>query len=107
MPQPVDLQTEIGRVTTAERIQEIAGRASLAALQRQTGDLEESRVQLETQVQQTEQSRNERIDAEGRRKNPFVGRKRTRKKDSSKTQSDTATRMVPSDGQDHHLDVTI
>ena len=78
MPQPIDPHTEIGRATAAERIQQIADRASLAAQARVAADAAESRVAAESQVRQAMQ-KNEQVDSELRRRTPFVGRRKKRK----------------------------
>ena len=66
MPQPIDFSTESGRVTAAERIQQIADRASLAS-QHNTRTAEElKRLQQETQVQKTHPGEQEALDADGK-----------------------------------------
>lgn len=112
MPQPVDLQTEIARVTAAERIQQAADRASLAAQQRVTTAAEESRVAVETQVQETDETANEQLDENGRRKNPFVGTRRKKGKpddDRSLHAKPSAgdLRVIPEGTEEHKLDITI
>lgn len=112
MPQPVDLQTEIARVTAAERIQQSADRASLAAQQRGTAEIEETRVAAETQVQETDETVNERIDENGRRRNPFARRRRKKEKDESGAASLSKAkagdlRVIPEGTDEHTLDVTI
>jgi len=76
VPQPIDLQTELGRVTQVERVQQVLDRASLAAQQRLAASAQESRLQVETQVQQT-QTTSEQVEKEARRRNPYVRRKRS------------------------------
>ncbi len=76
MPQPVDLQTELGRVSAAERIQQIADRASLATLQRAAEEVAQNRVSQESQVQQATQSESEQVEGEAKRRNPFIHRRR-------------------------------
>jgi hypothetical protein len=111
MPQPVDLQTEIARITATERIQQVADRASLAAQQRAAIAMEETRVSVETQVQQTDETENEEVDENGRRKNPFMGRRRKRAKgEGAVPQSKTKAgelRVIPEGTDEHRLDVTI
>ena len=104
MPQPVDLQTEVGRVTAAERIQAIADRASLAGQQRQITEVEEERVQAETQVQDTAETENRGVDAEGHRKNPFAGRRRRR--DAAEKQGGDKE-LVEDAEEGHQIDITI
>ena len=74
MPQPIDMQTELARMTAAQRIQEIADRASLVAQQRVTMDEQAQRVEAETQVQQTH-PKGQEVDEETRRRNPYRGRR--------------------------------
>ncbi len=111
MPQPVDLQTELARVTAAERIQQTADRASLAAQQRVANDMEESRVSVETQVQQTDETENEQVDANGRRRNPYVGRRKKGKKgDGAEHETKPKAgdlRVIAEGTEEHKLDVTI
>lgn len=113
MPQPVDFQTEMGRLSAAERIQQIADRASLAAQARTTEDMEVDRVAAEQQVQETLESESEqsqRVDAESRRKNPFLGRRKKRgkrTKDSAHVfySADEKERVVDEEGQDFDISV--
>ena len=80
MPQPVDLPTEVARVAATERIQAIADRASLAGQQRQVTEADEQRIQSETQIHETTHTQSDGVDADGHRRNPFVGRRRHRKR---------------------------
>ena len=112
MPQPVDLQTEIARVTAAERIQQAADRASLAAQQRAATEIEETRVAVETQVQETDETANERIDENGRRRNPSSGKRRDKGKDGGNTTLGPKAkagdlRVIPEGTEEHKLDITI
>ena len=105
MPQPVDLQSEAGRLATVERVQQIADRTSLAAQQRAVHDADRQRVASETQVQQTPHAQSEQIDAEARRRNPFVGRRRRRR--MAEAEPHSADVSPASDGQAHQLDVKV
>jgi hypothetical protein len=110
MPQPVDLNTELGRINTAERLQQLTDRASLAALQRAAAHAVENQVDLETQVQETSQSESEQVDAEARRRNPFVRRRRRKdgqESDQPEPPSPEAARVDPDSGEGHRLDVTV
>lgn len=78
MPQPIDPHTEIGRSMAAERIQQIADRASLAAQSRLAAEVSQDRLQAESQVRQAMQ-KNEEVDRELKRRAPFVGRRAKRK----------------------------
>jgi hypothetical protein len=82
MPQPIDFNTEGLRQHAADRIQEIAARQSLAAQQRLAIQDQEERVEHETQVQDTQESQEQAVDEEGRRKNPFIGRRKRKKRDT-------------------------
>lgn len=105
MPQPVDMQTELARVSATERIQQIADRASLAAQQRQAIQSEEEREVVETQVQDTQDTHDTEVQADGRRRNPFVGRRKKKKDGEAPHQ----TYKNPPAGEDEgqRLDVTI
>ena len=114
MPQPIDPHTELARLTTAERIQQIADRSSLAAQARNSEEAEKARTNAETNVQQTDQ-KSEEVDQELRRKNAFIGRRRKKKnKDAQQDETtehtfynaDERQEIVP-DPDDHNLDVTI
>jgi len=112
MPQPVDLQTELARVTAAERIQQSVDRTSLAAQQRGSAEIDESRVAVETQVQQADETANERIDENGRRRNPFAERRRKKEKGEGKAAPRAKAKagdlhVIPEGTEEHKLDVTI
>jgi hypothetical protein len=111
MPQPVDLQTELARVSAAGRIQQAADRASLAAQQRASTVVEETRVNAETQVQQTVEAESEQVDQNGRRKNPFVGRRRRRAKEDIAEPAPPANagdlKVISEGTENHKLDITI
>jgi hypothetical protein len=114
MPQPIDPQTEIGRATAAERIQQIADRVSLAAQARASADIANARVSAETQVHQTMQKNNE-VERDLRRRTPFVARRKKRD-GSSDEPEDSRTRqfynaaekeVVADDLDAHRLDIEI
>lgn len=50
MPQPIDLQSELSRVTAAERVQQVSERASQQAQQRATVQQQQQLAQAESQV---------------------------------------------------------
>jgi hypothetical protein len=56
VPQPIDINSELGRTTVAQRVQEIADRASLAAQQRQAQQVQQEQVNAETVVQHPAES---------------------------------------------------
>ncbi len=56
MPQPIDLQSELSRVTAAERVQQVTERASQLAQQRATVQQQQQLAQAETQVNEAKHS---------------------------------------------------
>lgn len=114
MPQPVDMQSELARTTMVERMQDLAGRLSLAAQQRTQDDVDAARVSAETQTRETHEAQNEHVDEDGRRKNPFVARRKKRRKGESDesassrilyTSKEETTTVT--DPEDHEFDVSI
>lgn len=114
MPQPIDMQTEIARVTMADRIQDATSRAALAAQQRAVTEEEGLQLRAETSVEETPETQSEHVDEDGRRKAPFV-RKRSKGKKKGKGGSAEAAsatytashqKEIP-ESDDHDLDVTI
>jgi hypothetical protein len=111
MPQPIDPNSELGRLTAVERIQQIADRASLTAQHRTALEAQAQLLNQETQVLQTDQ-KNEEIDAELRRRTPFGGRrKRGEPEDEadpeSAAQQAAEREIIADDTQATHLDVSI
>ena len=111
MPQPVDLQTEMGRVAAAERIQQIADRLSLAAQQRTAESIDEERLREETQVQQSHESEQREIERDGRRRNPYAGRRR-RRSNRQEIEGEGTTYTAPeereaADEGGQHFDVSV
>ncbi len=106
MPQPVDFQTEVAKTTAAQRVQEITERASLASQLRGAAEAKENRASIETQVQQTAESGHAGVDADGRRKNPFVGRRAAKRLPDGEPEQDTKKRQTV-DGEGTVLDVSI
>ncbi len=109
MPQPIDMQTELGRSMMAERIQDAATRGALAAHQRDQLKEKQDQALRETQVSETPETQSEHVDQDGRRKNPFVKRRSRRKdrKGSSGQSGKSASNPRAADADDHQLDVTI
>jgi ABC-type Zn2+ transport system substrate-binding protein/surface adhesin len=114
MPQPVDLQTEMGRLTAADRIQQIADRVSLAAQQRTAQVLEKERLSEETQVQQTREAESEEVDAEGQGRNPAAGRRHHRHPEQNEGDEEAHVFYNAEENQEiaeqpegHNFDVTI
>jgi hypothetical protein len=102
MPQPIDFHTEVAKTTAAQRIQEVADRAAMAAQQRLASEQDESRLRAETQVQQSADAKNPDVDGDGRRKNPFAKRKRAGQEEQNDEQAHRAN-----DGEAHSFDVTV
>lgn len=108
MPQPIDFQTELGRTSAVERVQQAAERFALAGQQRATEELEAERNAAESQVQEMH-NKSEHVEPEKRRRNPFAGRRRQRAKDGGQDgQEDAPTAKNPlPDGMRHNLDISI
>ena len=104
MPQPIDLQTQLGQLTTAERVQQIADRLSLAAQQRTLIETQEQRLEVETQVQQTHAKTDELGEEELRRRTPYRGR---RPKHDGEPEESEPTPPAPLDVDEHHIDIQI
>ena len=112
MPQPIDPNTEIMRIAAAERIQQIADRASLAAQTRDTAAADEHRIDAESQVQRADQ-KSEQVESELRRRNPYLGRRKRKKK--GRGQADNAhtfydadeNAQIAEDPEEHNLDISI
>ena len=110
MPQPIDMQSELGRTTMAERIQEVAGRASLAAHARATSEADDDRQSAETQVAETRETESETVRGDGKRKNPFAGRRKKRNAEqdlASETYGPGESKKVADDSDGQNLDVTV
>lgn len=114
MPQPIDPHTEVGRATAAERIQQIADRASLAAQARVASESASGQRAAETQVQHTAPKSDE-VDRDLRRRNPFVGKRRKREQDSEQGKNRRSMQfynasekeVLADDPQAHDFDVEI
>ncbi len=110
MPTPIDPNTEVLRVNLAERIQQIADRASLLGQVRQSINEEEKRVFEETQVKQAEQ-KSEQVDTELKRRQPFMGRRRKRAESEGTVQQGEEFIEVENEDQQSdgkgHLDIKI
>lgn len=114
MPQPIDPQTEIGRATAAERIQQIADRVNLAAQARASAEIANARNNAETQVHQAMQ-KNAEVDRELQRRAPYIGRRKKRdgaqgEPEDSRTRHfyNAAEKEVVADDLDaHRLDIEI
>lgn len=114
MPQPIDMQSEITRISMAERMQDAATRSSLAALQRAQLEAEKDERLKTTLVNQSDEVENPHIRPE--EKSEKNAKKRPKKKKKPKTESDIAAHVmytsheekeVVADPDDHNLDLTI
>ncbi len=108
MPLPIDPNTEIMRVTLAERIQQISDRLSLLGQARQSLNEEQQRVIDETQVKETHQ-KSEQVDTELKRRNPFLGRKKKKAEEDSKEIGDEINVESPENEEEggSHLDIQV
>lgn len=82
MPQPIDPNTELARMTAVERIQQATDRASIAAQSRQAMEAEERRLGTEREVMEAD-AKSDEVDREQKRRNPFMGRRRKRERDGN------------------------
>jgi hypothetical protein len=103
MPQPIDMQSELGRTLAAERMLDAAARAALLAQQRAQVDAERQRAALEHEVSQTHEPESEGVDSQGRRQGD-TGR---RTRGEEKGQPEEPARPSRAAGEDHALDVSV
>jgi hypothetical protein len=110
MPQPIDLQSELMRVTTAERIQQVAARNAQVMQQRSAAQQQQQQVEAESQVRETTQSEHGEVDPNGR---PDARKRRKNKKaapDDTKTRtfySAAEKTEVVEDPDEHRLDISV
>jgi hypothetical protein len=104
MPQPIDMQSELGRTLAVERIQDAAARAAILAQQRAQID-EERRIALrERQVSQTPETESDGVNRDGRGRRPAP-----RRQPAAPAQPADAGAMGSdrSPGEDHAFDVKV
>ncbi|MBI1317639.1 MAG: hypothetical protein GC168_01655 [Candidatus Hydrogenedens sp.] len=114
MPQPIDPQSELGRVAAAERVQQMMERAAQLAQLRQRDDAADDTVRQQEQTHQPEQKQ-EKVDQELQRRNPYVGLRKKKKKDDEREETPRGhsgynARQKPEDADDpenHDLDITL
>ena len=109
MPQPIDLQTELARITTMERVQQISDRLSLAAHQRMADQAGQQQVDAETQTQQAEQKSDE-VDRDLRRHTPHGERRGAGSdRDGQRQEDKPKATLVPPvpPAEEHRLDISI
>lgn len=109
MPQPIDPQSELARVSQAERVQQFAERAAINAQLRASDEMAAEDLAMEQQVRQTRQ-KDEHVDEENRRRNPYAGRRKKRSKEEDQASHvfyDEHERPEIADDDQHNLDITI
>lgn len=99
MPQPIDPNTELSRMSVAERLQELSSRASVVAQVRQRVAADEQQILAESQVQQAE-AQSEAVDENLQRRNPFMGQRRHQEKKKEH-------KAVLGNEEAQHLDISI
>ena len=114
MPQPIDMQSELTRVSMAEKMQDAATRSSLAALARAQLEADADERIKSTLVNESDEAKESQIRSEERAKKDEQKRKKRKKK--PKTESDIAAHVmytsheqkeVVTDPDDHNLDLMI
>jgi hypothetical protein len=103
MPQPIDMQSELGRTMAAERIQDAAVRAALLAQQRAQVEAARERAVREHEVAQAHETESEGVDQDGRGKQPPPRKSPT----AAKPAQEAVPRTARDSGEDHTLDVTV
>ena len=103
MPQPIDMQSELGRTMAAERIQDAAIRAALLAQQRAQIDAERQRAAREHEVAQTHETESEGVDQDGQGNQPPPRRGRNVARPAEQQEPRTAR----DSGDEHALDVKV
>ena len=104
MPQPIDMQSELGRTMAAERIQDATVRAALLAQQRAQIEAEQQRAAREHVVAETHETESEGVDEDGKGDQPARDAHRRKAKNATATQVPRPTRPA---GEDHTLDVSV
>jgi len=79
-PQPIDAQSMLARMAVADRAQHIAERQPVVQQERLAVQAPAESAHRETQVQQPEETEQERVRDKQRRKEPFSGKKRRKKR---------------------------
>ena len=109
MPQPIGMNTELARATAAQRVQEVADRASLAAQQRQAQHAQEVRIGAESVVQEPAQSEHGAL-VDDRGEGQGQQRQRARKADTGEAHGEDGDHgagdlhVIP-DEEQHRLDL--
>jgi len=106
MPQPIDLPTELARIDTTARMQQLAERTNLALQQRMLLESEEEGVIRETAVQDTPESDSDDLDGEYKRRSPYAGRRRKRRQEGDANDKGPS-RPAKAEGEGGQLDVSV
>ena len=108
MPQPIDMQTELGRTMAAERIQDASARAALLAQQRAQVEEEKVRVAQQTQVGQAQETDNREVhEKEDQGDAQERGRKKKPAAQAAADSAPAAPRKAIEPGEQHDFDVSI
>lgn len=105
MPQPIDLHTELSRVDSVERVQQVADRLSLAAQQRRQLQSESQQHSMETAVQQSDETDGEHIDPDRGRQEER--RRRANRKKQAESRAESDEHVVDLTGEGGNLDVRV
>ena len=109
MPQPIDLQTELGRLTAVERVQFVTQRAATMAQQRMAALEREEQVRIETRVAETPETDSGKVNPDERRRSDREGRGRRGEEEdrAARTLYDEHEHAkVLDDPEEHHLNVS-
>lgn len=113
MPQPVDLPSELARTSAAERMQQLADRASLAGQQRLAQQAQAESIRAESQVRESPESKEKSAVDDGGEKTTEQGKSERGTGDGDR--SDDARilpnpgefEVIPDERNHHQLDVTV
>ena len=112
MPQPIDLQSELSRVTAAERIQQLAARNAQAMQQRSVAQQQQQEVEADSQVRETTEAEHGQVDPDGDA-NKQKGRKEKKKPPSPEDikahtiyTADEKPEVIESP-EEHNLDISV
>ncbi len=108
MPQPIDMQTELGRTMVAERIQDASARAALLAQQRAQVEEDKVRVAQQTQVGKAEQTDNREVGEQDEQGDAHErGRRRRPAEQAAAEDAPPVARKAIEPGEHHGFDVSI
>ena len=93
MVQPIDMQSLIGNIMSAERVQHIVERQASVEQQRVAFQEHADRAQQETQVQHTHEAESERIEEEQQRQSQGSGQDRQQPGQEEAEQEEDGARM--------------